>query len=155
MSTSPPPAGKVFSTYFGSTTLQQEEEELQEEEEEELQEEEEEGRFGIFAIQQICSGFDCWQNYVGVPSIKKSKITKTTLKASKLPLQIKTFTGMPLFDFCPLPEQKVLGKLVPGEEKKGGGANTSGLANGQQPETKKTSQEWKPTTTPPRVARVA
>ena len=117
----------VDSTYFGSNTLQQEEEE--------------EGRFGIFAIQQICSGFDCWQNYVGVPSIKKSKITKTTLKASKLPLQIKTFTGMPLFDFCPLPEQKVLGKLVPGEEKKGGGANTSGLANGQQPETKKTSQE--------------
>ena len=107
MSTSPPPAGKVFSTYFGSTTLQQEEEE-------------EEGRFGIFAIQQICSGFDCWQNYVGVPSIKKSKITKTTLKASKLPLQIKTFTGMPLFDFCPLPEQKVLGKLVLGEGKKEG-----------------------------------
>ena len=95
MSTSLPLAGKVFSSYFADYILSAA------------------AAAEIWNIHQISSNCLTGKIMVGVPHAPKSyKITnysKIALGASKLLFQIKTFTGMPLFDFCPLLDQKVLG----------------------------------------------
>ena len=77
---------------------------------------------------------------VCLPS-KSQKSPKQPLRLLSCLFRLRPLQGCRYLISVHYLSRKYWGNLCWGKEKKGCGANTSGLANGQQPETKKTSQE--------------